>query len=112
MLDKVQLSEAVSEALLTRGGMYGPYLALAEACELNSSLIGSLAAPLDISPSDVNKAHLAALAWSQKHRGLIYRCDEGVSHPGHYWPSGWRSCWQIDIHVANEGIRWRRERLQ
>ncbi|MFC3109621.1 EAL and HDOD domain-containing protein [Undibacterium arcticum] len=65
VLDKVQLSEAVSEALLTRGGMYGPYLALAEACELNSSLIGSLAAPLDISPSDVNKAHLAALAWSQ-----------------------------------------------
>jgi EAL and modified HD-GYP domain-containing signal transduction protein len=65
VLDKVQLSAAVSEALLTRAGMYGPYLALAEACELNSPLIGSLAASLDISPADVNKAHLDALAWSQ-----------------------------------------------
>ena len=65
VLDKVQLSAAVSEALLTRGGLYGPYLALAEACELNSPLIGSLAAALDIGSSDLNKAHLDALAWSQ-----------------------------------------------
>jgi c-di-GMP-related signal transduction protein len=65
VLNKVQLSDAIKEALLSRGGMYGPYLALAEACELNSMLIGSLAASLNIDPTEVNKAHLSALAWSQ-----------------------------------------------
>lgn len=65
VLDTIQLSEAVVEALLARGGIYGPYLALAEACELNSALVGTLAASLHISPADVNKAHLSALAWTQ-----------------------------------------------
>jgi c-di-GMP-related signal transduction protein len=65
VLDTIQLPHEVVRALLTRGGMYGPYLALAEACELNSNLVASLAASLDISPEDVNKAHLSALAWAQ-----------------------------------------------
>jgi c-di-GMP-related signal transduction protein len=65
VLDTVQLPEQVVRALLERDGAYGPYLALAEACELNSSLVGSMAAALDISPLDVNKAHLSALAWAQ-----------------------------------------------
>lgn len=65
VLETIQLSDDVVEALLTRGGMYGPYLALAEACELNPMLVESLAASLDISPEDVNKAHLQALAWAQ-----------------------------------------------
>jgi c-di-GMP-related signal transduction protein len=65
VLETIQLPDDVVEALLTRGGVYGPYLALAEACELNSSLVASLAAALDISPGDVNKAHLSALAWAQ-----------------------------------------------
>jgi EAL and modified HD-GYP domain-containing signal transduction protein len=65
VLDTVQLPEQVVQALLGRDGTYGPYLALAEACELNSNLVGSLAASLDISPSEVNKAHLSALAWAQ-----------------------------------------------
>lgn len=65
VLDTVGLPDEVVRALLTRGGMYGPYLALAEACELNSNLVASLAASLDISPEDVNKAHLEALAWAQ-----------------------------------------------
>jgi EAL and modified HD-GYP domain-containing signal transduction protein len=65
VLDTVQLPEQVVKALLGRDGTYGPYLALAEACELNSNLVGSLAASLDISPSEVNKAHLSALAWAQ-----------------------------------------------
>lgn len=65
VLETIQLSEDVVEALLTRGGIYGPYLALAEACELNSMLVGSLAASLHISPEEVNKAHLQALAWAQ-----------------------------------------------
>ncbi|AVR97614.1 EAL and HDOD domain-containing protein [Pseudoduganella armeniaca] len=65
VLETIQLSDEVVKALLERGGRYGPYLALAEACELNSTLVSSLAAALKISPADVNKAHLSALAWTQ-----------------------------------------------
>jgi c-di-GMP-related signal transduction protein len=65
VLDTIGLPDEVVRALLTRGGMYGPYLALAEACELNSNLVASLAASLGISPAEVNKAHLSALAWAQ-----------------------------------------------
>jgi c-di-GMP-related signal transduction protein len=65
VLNKIQLSDSLKEALISRGGIYGPYLALAEACELNSILIGSLAASLHITPTEVNEAHLSALAWSQ-----------------------------------------------
>jgi EAL and modified HD-GYP domain-containing signal transduction protein len=65
VLDTIQLPDEVVRALLTRGGVYGPYLALAEACELNSTLVASMAAGLDISPLEVNKAHLSALAWAQ-----------------------------------------------
>jgi EAL and modified HD-GYP domain-containing signal transduction protein len=65
VLANIQLSDDVVAALLTRSGKYGPYLALAEACELNSDLVASLAAALKLSPLDVNKAHLSALAWAQ-----------------------------------------------
>ena len=65
VLETIQLSDDVVAALLTRDGKYGPYLALAEACELNSSLVSSLAASLKLTPLDVNKAHLSALAWAQ-----------------------------------------------
>jgi EAL and modified HD-GYP domain-containing signal transduction protein len=65
VLDTIQLPEQVVSALLGREGQYGPYLALAEACELDSDLVASLAASLGISPHDVNKAHLSALAWAQ-----------------------------------------------
>jgi c-di-GMP-related signal transduction protein len=65
VLDTIQLPDEVVKALLTRDGMYGPYLALAEACELNSNLVASLAENLNILPADVNKAHLQALAWAQ-----------------------------------------------
>ena len=65
VLETIQLPDDVVRALLTRGGMYGPYLALAEACELNSNLVSSLAASLGIRPEEVNKMHLQALAWAQ-----------------------------------------------
>lgn len=65
VLDTVGLPDEVVKALLARDGMYGPYLALAEACELNTNLVASLAEALGISPEDVNKAHLSALAWAQ-----------------------------------------------
>lgn len=65
VLEAIQLSDDVVAALLTRGGKYGPYLALAEACELNSALVASLAASLNLTPLEVNKAHLSALCWAQ-----------------------------------------------
>ena len=65
VLETIKLSDEVQAALLARDGVYGPYVALAEACELNSNLVASLAASLDLSPLDVNRAHLSALAWAQ-----------------------------------------------
>jgi len=65
VLANVQLSDDVVAALLSRSGKYGPYLALAEACELSSDLVASLAATLKLNPLEVNKAHLSALAWAQ-----------------------------------------------
>ena len=65
VLETIQLPDEVVRALTRREGRYGPYLALAEACELNSNLVASLADTLDISPAEVNQAHLSALAWAQ-----------------------------------------------
>ncbi len=65
VLASIQLPEAIVAALLKRSGPFGPYLALAEACELNSSSVASLAEKLQIAPDDVNKAHCAALVWAK-----------------------------------------------
>lgn len=65
VLSTIQLPEVVTEALISRDGVFGPYLALAEACELNTMLVGSLAESLKISAEDVNTAHLAALVWAK-----------------------------------------------
>jgi EAL and modified HD-GYP domain-containing signal transduction protein len=65
VLEKIQLSESVSQALLTREGMYGPFLALAEACEPDNGDISALADSLFLNARQVNEAHLAALAWAQ-----------------------------------------------
>jgi EAL and modified HD-GYP domain-containing signal transduction protein len=65
VLQKIQLSDAVSEALLSRAGIYGPFLALAEACELHSADVEALADSLCLSPKQVNQAHLSALGWTQ-----------------------------------------------
>lgn len=65
VLSTIQLPEAVTEALISRSGLYGPYLSLAEACELNSMLVQSLSESLKISADEVNKAHLSALVWAK-----------------------------------------------
>ena len=66
VLTRIQLPEMVSRALLSREGIYGPFLALAEACELSTALIGTLAASLKINPVEVDAAHLSALVWVKK----------------------------------------------
>jgi len=65
VLNKVQLSDSVQQAILTRGGVYGPFLSLAEACELDTGDAARLAEALLLSADQVNAAHLSALAWSQ-----------------------------------------------
>lgn len=65
VLETIPLPPEVVRALMSREGMYGPYLALAEACELSSNLVGALAGSLGLGPLEVNKAHLSALAWAQ-----------------------------------------------
>lgn len=65
VLEKIQLSESVTQALLSREGIYGPFLALAEACELNSPDVESMATSLCISANQVNQSQMSALAWAQ-----------------------------------------------
>jgi EAL and modified HD-GYP domain-containing signal transduction protein len=66
VLENIQLPEAVTQALLAHEGMYGPFLALAESCEIhNCDKIGELADSLFIGAEQVNDAHIAALAWAE-----------------------------------------------
>lgn len=67
VLEKVQLPEAIAEALLTRGGIYGPFLQLAEACEIaDHDHIMALAEILHLDPNSVNDSHMAALSWVEE----------------------------------------------
>jgi EAL and modified HD-GYP domain-containing signal transduction protein len=64
VLEKVLLPDAVTDALLTREGIYGPFLQLTEACEgADSSRIELLASTLQLDPEKINDCHIAALAW-------------------------------------------------
>ena len=65
VLGTLDLPEEITRALLARDGLYGPYLALAEACELSGDLVASLAATLGIDAATLNQAHLEALVWAQ-----------------------------------------------
>lgn len=66
VLEHIQLPELLVQALMSRTGMYGPFLALAEASEAgNDKQLASLAESLLIGPAQVNEAHLAALKWAQ-----------------------------------------------
>ncbi len=64
ILEKIQLPDAVTEALLTREGIYGPFLKLTEACEdSDDKKILELAELLQFDARKVNDCHIAALAW-------------------------------------------------
>ncbi|GIZ52648.1 EAL and HDOD domain-containing protein [Noviherbaspirillum aridicola] len=65
VLEKIQLSESVTQALLAREGIYGPFLALAEACELHDPKLDSMATSLCLGSRHVNESQMAALAWAQ-----------------------------------------------
>ena len=65
VLGKVQLSESVQQAILSREGMYGPFLALAESCDEDGARASQLSEALFMSTEQVNAAHLSALVWAQ-----------------------------------------------
>lgn len=65
VLGQLVLPEAVIQALLTRDGVYGPVLALAQACERDAGAAADLSAALSLTAAQVNQAHLSALAWAQ-----------------------------------------------
>lgn len=65
-LEKVNLPDNVTEALLNRAGIYGPFLQLAEACEgADLEKIHTLAESLIMDPDTVNKCHIDALSWAE-----------------------------------------------
>ncbi|HEY3325815.1 MAG TPA: HDOD domain-containing protein [Novimethylophilus sp.] len=65
-LDKLNLPDAVTEALLKRSGVYGPFLQLAEACEgSDAEKIRVLAESLVMDPEMINKCHIDALSWTE-----------------------------------------------
>jgi EAL and modified HD-GYP domain-containing signal transduction protein len=67
ILDRLIIQDSIADALLTRTGIYGPVLALAEACESQDiGRIEELANSLMLSSEDVTKDHLQALAWIEQ----------------------------------------------
>jgi EAL and modified HD-GYP domain-containing signal transduction protein len=67
ILDKLILPEPITDALLNRDGIYGPFLQLSEACESsNTDHIRELAESLTLDPERVNAAHIQALAWVEE----------------------------------------------
>lgn len=66
IIEKLQLPDAIIEALTARAGIFGPFLKLAEACEdADNAEILQLAELLKLDPEKVNQCHLEALAWTE-----------------------------------------------
>lgn len=65
ILEKIDVPDAIVDALLRRGGVYGPFLALAEACESEAAaVLGALAAELGLDLDDIARTRLEAIAWA------------------------------------------------
>jgi len=65
LMRQVSLPDAIVQALLQRQGIYGPLLALAEACEDQGGSAPALANDLFLDALQVNKAHGSAMVWAQ-----------------------------------------------
>ncbi|MCJ7799025.1 MAG: HDOD domain-containing protein [Polaromonas sp.] len=65
VLRQISLPTTIVQALLCREGVYGPLLALAEACEQENGCASELADALFMTPAQVNTAHWSALVWTQ-----------------------------------------------
>lgn len=64
VLDAIHLPEPIVDALLSRQGLYGPFLALPEACEQGvEGDIEKLAFSLQLEVDKVSQDYLSAQAW-------------------------------------------------
>jgi len=64
-LEAMFLPEPITDALLGRGGLYAPFLQLAQACEGgNGEALAQQAEMLGLSAEQVNRAHLGALGFA------------------------------------------------
>lgn len=67
VLERVVIPDKIADALLDRSGLYGPFLALAEAMEEDDSgLLENLTLSLMLTPDQVSTSHLQALAWVEQ----------------------------------------------
>jgi EAL and modified HD-GYP domain-containing signal transduction protein len=67
VLERVVISESIADALLDRTGLYGPFLALAEAIESGDrEQLDNLTEALMLAPDQVSQAHLQSLAWVEQ----------------------------------------------
>lgn len=72
LMERVQLADAVRCAIMQQEGAYAPLLKLAVACEGADPEGDRLIDDLLISASQVNAAHLGAIAWAQEIAGAEY----------------------------------------
>ena len=67
VLEQLNLSETVNDALLHNAGVFAPFLQLAVACEdPEMKEVSELAGLLGVSAQQLNAAHLEALDWVEK----------------------------------------------
>lgn len=67
VLERIVIPEQLADALADRSGIYGPFLALAEAVESgNAEQLENLASSLMVTPDQVSQAHLQSLAWVEQ----------------------------------------------
>ena len=67
VLERVVIPEKVADALESYSGLYGPFLALAEAMESgDTDRLEDLTLSLMLSPDKVSELHLQALAWVEQ----------------------------------------------
>ena len=67
LLDRVVIPDTFADALLSRAGLYGPFLALAESVESGElARLEELSLSLMLTPEQVNAAHMRALTWVEQ----------------------------------------------
>lgn len=67
IVDRLGFSDEIRDALLSRSGIYGDFLAIAEALEKdNLAELNRLSEKAMLDANTINKAHLDALAWVER----------------------------------------------
>ncbi len=67
LMEQLHLAETITDALLTRGGLFGPILTVAEGIEGDASpSLDRTVTDLQLSTAQVNRFHLEAIAWAEQ----------------------------------------------